>query len=165
MYVRGHVENCITIIDCNDMSLLSMPINALKKIVHTIMLNFTCGLHKMYILNPNWFIRKIWTLVTNFISKETADKVSILCKSEFSQIQQVIDKDQLEMKYGGILKNLEQGEFWPPKNTIISLENQGYLNRKSQVDINMLSNKKKHSYNQQHVQDTQSEYFSLDNDS
>lgn len=68
MFVKGHVENTICVIDCNGMGLLSLPINALKKIIHIIMLNFTCGLHKMYLLNPSWLIEKGWALVTNFIS-------------------------------------------------------------------------------------------------
>lgn len=116
MYLPGHVENNIVIIETDSMSLFNVPLGHLQGIISTASNNYPESLAKMYILNPSFILRTSWNLVKNMMEAETSDKISILKSDEFDQIQQLIPKDQLEEKFGGTLPNLT--EFWPPRLTV-----------------------------------------------
>lgn len=63
------------------------------------------------LINNNFKIN----LRIELINPETAAKISFLNKKDIFKLNENIDKNQLESKYGGNLNDLI--EFWPPKMT------------------------------------------------
>lgn len=116
MYLPGHVENNIVIIETDGLSLFKVPLGHLQGIIQTASNNYPESLAKMYILNPSFILRTSWNLVKNLMEAETADKISFLQSDDFDQMQEMIPRDQLEEKFGGILPNLT--EYWPPRLTV-----------------------------------------------
>ena len=55
------------------------------------------------------------------ISPFTNEKLVFIKKNQLNNLQQNINKDQLEQKYGGKLNNFQQ--FWPPKLCSLTMNN------------------------------------------
>jgi hypothetical protein len=53
------------------------------------------------------------------LDEKTKQKIWILTKKEFGRILDLIDPDQLEKKYGGILDEISK--YWPPIDTLKSV--------------------------------------------
>lgn len=67
MYLKGKIENQVVILDLKGVGAWSLPIDLIKKLIHIITINFTCSLHKMYILNPPGIIKMSWNVIkSNF---------------------------------------------------------------------------------------------------
>jgi hypothetical protein len=73
-------------------------------------LNFTCTLEKLFILNPSYMGYAGWKLIKPHLHPVTQDKIKVLKSGEITQIYELINKDQLEAKYGG--SNPDLVSFW-----------------------------------------------------
>ena len=76
--------------------------------------NYRGRLFRLLALHVNWMMRGLWKLASNFVDAFTAHKLKILGADFKEELDQVVDLDQLETKYGGELPDKEN-EFWPPQ--------------------------------------------------
>lgn len=51
--------------------MLRVPVDLIGKIVKTIITNFTCSLHKMFLLNPPTLVRLAWSGIRSILSQIT----------------------------------------------------------------------------------------------
>ncbi|KAL4504117.1 hypothetical protein ABPG72_020955 [Tetrahymena utriculariae] len=112
MMVPGKVENWIFIIDTREKGIFSLPLKALGVIIDTMQVNFGGCLERLYILNPSFGLKNIWSVIEKMIDEEAASKIKFLDKKQLSQIQNDIEPRYLQKKYQGQLDDLTQ--FWPP---------------------------------------------------
>ena len=65
--------------------------------------NFFGRVHKMYVLNMDWFFRWIiFPLVKSFMKADTIKKINLL-GNNYAALLKYFDKDQLLVEFGGIL--------------------------------------------------------------
>jgi len=69
--------------------------------------NFFGRVHKMYVLNMDWFFRWIiFPLVKSFMKSSTVKKISLL-GSNYKELLKYFDRDQLLEEFGGTLVESE----------------------------------------------------------
>ncbi len=115
MFVRGYVENCVVVIEFNEMNPWNIPYNALGSFISSLVINFTCSLQRLYLVNPSSLVLLGWKFAQKFLSEETVSKIAVIGRDQYSELLEYISKEQLERKYGGTRPNLSR--FWPPVNT------------------------------------------------
>lgn len=101
MFVDYHVENWVFIIDTGNMGLFDLPINALKMMISAMSLNYCACMDKVYVLNPSFGLKTSWSIVSSMMDSESAEKITMLKKDKFAVIQEKIDPQFLEEKFGG----------------------------------------------------------------
>jgi hypothetical protein len=102
-----HIENWVIILDLEKRGFTNFPFRALQALARSSSIMFAGRMHKMFMLNPSFIFYGLWKLMSKFIPEDTAPKISILKKEGFSEILDVIDKDQLIERYGGTMKEPE----------------------------------------------------------
>jgi hypothetical protein len=68
----------------------------------------------MYIINAHWLLMGLWKLIKPFLDPIGAQKILVKAK-KYDDMYKYIDRENLEVKYGGKLPNLKEGEYFPPK--------------------------------------------------
>lgn len=56
-------------------------------------------LGNVYIINPNWFFKVMFTIISPFINSRTRKKIKIIAKNE--DLLEFFDKDSLLRELGG----------------------------------------------------------------
>jgi len=69
------------IIDTNWMSLFSLPINCLKKLMKVLANNYRSRSYKIYIVRAPWSISIPFAIAKAFLEKVTIDKINITSKA------------------------------------------------------------------------------------
>ncbi|KAL4459508.1 hypothetical protein ABPG74_018121 [Tetrahymena malaccensis] len=128
MMVPGKVENWIFIIDTREKGIFSLPLKALGVIIDTMQVNFGGCLERLYILNPSFGLRNIWSVIEKMIDEEAASKIKFLEKKQLSQMQNDIEPRYLQKKYQGQLDDLTK--FWPPIDIYTTKEQKEERERK-----------------------------------
>ncbi|CAD8185247.1 unnamed protein product [Paramecium octaurelia] len=131
MFIPGKVENWIFLLESNGLGVFGLPTKALQVVIDTMSTNFGGCLEKMFILNPSSGLNFLWKTISGFLDPETAEKINFFQKKDFMKLQQIIDPNQLEQKYGGTQPN--QITFWPPYNLDL-VDGRTVPKQKQQID-------------------------------
>ncbi|CAK68920.1 unnamed protein product (macronuclear) [Paramecium tetraurelia] len=120
--ISFYIESVVIMIDVNTHHLkISNSFSAaLLNYIKSSQLNFYGRIHKIYILHE--ITKDIFYPYLNVLKPEFEEKTIVLEKKDIIQLQKQIDPQQLEQKFLGFSKNL-QNNFWPPKNPTKSAEN------------------------------------------
>ena len=110
------VENWNIIVDLGDLKISNIPYK-LKDIFSAFKGIYRCRLYKLYLLNMNFVFSMVWNLVTMIMGPTLEAKA---CKvdtndGEYDLLFKLINRNQVEKKYGGTAENLNPGEYYPPK--------------------------------------------------
>lgn len=104
-FIPGQVERWHMIVDLKN---FAMPkINLLKEAVGVLQGKYICRLAKMYFINANVAMKYMFNLVKNFIDADTQKKFIFLDKENADELFRDINKSQIEEKYGGNAKDIE----------------------------------------------------------
>lgn len=68
MFVPYYVENWVIILELNNLSLFSIPVTLIRKIIDMCQRNYTSTVEVMYILNPSYFLMNAWNFVKSTFS-------------------------------------------------------------------------------------------------
>ena len=119
----GSVENFVMIVDLKDVDLTDLPLSKVKGIISSGQRNFRGRLFRQFTLNSGWVIRQAWKIVSSFVDGFTAQKMSVVKEKEtLKNLEEHIDPECLEEKFGGKLPNISQGKFFPPDMSLPSGE-------------------------------------------
>jgi len=110
----GKVETWDIIMDLSDVPLKEIPMKPLKTMMKSLTVFYCCCLFKTYILNPAPVINTLWKIVQFFLDSQTRQKIRFVMGADKSELQELIDPSQLEVKYGGSHPNLE-APYFPPR--------------------------------------------------
>ncbi|CAD8054595.1 unnamed protein product [Paramecium primaurelia] len=114
MLIPGKVENWIFLLETNNIGCQGLQQKILEVLIDDLSTNFSGYLERMFVLNPSSGINFLWKQIKTFLNPETINKISFLQQKEFKQLQEFIEPNQLEQKFGGSQSNLKK--FWPPYN-------------------------------------------------
>ena len=117
MMIPGQIENWIMIINLEGTNILTVP-NSLKKLMKSLSDNFISRLFRCYILGLSQFLRVLYKLVCSFLEKATVEKVVILKDRNDIKINQDINPENIEARFGGKAPDLEYGKgncIFPPR--------------------------------------------------
>jgi len=109
----GQIENWIIFNDLNNMGLLSLPGDTMKKVMKYFQNNYRGRLFKMYILNAPSSIAIAWNLAKGLLEDTTVKKIQFDKSNSSDDMWKHINKDQVETKYGGNARDSKE-KFWPP---------------------------------------------------
>lgn len=110
LLVPGQVENWNTICDVDEVSVVFLPGN-LKKIIEILQCNYRARLNVMYIMNISFFIKAFWNMIKGMLDPNTEKKIKMI-GSDKNPMFEFINKNQVEIKFGGTAKNIES-HFFP----------------------------------------------------
>jgi hypothetical protein len=110
------VENWNIIVDLGSLQMSNIPYQ-LKDIFSAFKGIYRCRLYKLYLLNMNFVFSIVWSAVKLLMGPTLEAKA---CKVETNDGQydllfKLINRNQVEKKYGGTAEDLKQGEYYPPK--------------------------------------------------
>ena len=117
MMIPGQIENWIMIINLKGTNVLTVP-NSMKKLMQTLSENYISRLFRCYIYGLSAFLRVLYKLVCSFLEKQTVEKVVILKDINDKKINQDINPENIEAKFGGKAPDLEYGKgncIFPPR--------------------------------------------------
>ena len=114
LLVLGKVETWDILMDLDSVPLKEIPMKALKTMMKSLTISYACCLYRTYVLNPSPVVGTIWNIVKLFLHSETRQKVRFINGPDKSEMLELIDPSQLEVKYGGQQPNAEP-PFFPPR--------------------------------------------------
>jgi hypothetical protein len=129
MLIPGQIENWILICDLEDVGVGKLP--QFKNILSTLS-KFRCRTIKNYILHLSGVIKFAAKNMLSLLGSASAKKLVIVDSKNLKIIQELIRKDNLQEKHGGIAPNVTYGEdnLFPP--TVPSNE---YIKEGEQLNI------------------------------
>ena len=129
MLIPGQIENWILICDLEDVGVGKLP--QFKNILSTLS-KFRCRTIKNYILHLSGVIKFAAKNMLSLLGSASAKKLVIVDSKNLQIIQELIRKDNLQEKHGGIAPNVTYGEdnLFPP--TVPSSE---YIKEGEQLNI------------------------------
>ena len=113
-FLPGQIENWNILCDVSKTSVIFMP-NELKVILNVLQSNYRCRLNTMYIINVSFLIKILWKTISLVLDPFTLKKIKLL-KGESDiegEVFKIINKTQIESKFGGLACNIEK-KFFPP---------------------------------------------------
>ena len=110
------VENWNIIVDLGGLQMTNIPYQ-LKDIFSAFKGIYRCRLYKLYLLNMNFVFSIVWNIVKLIMGPTLEAKA---CKvdtndGEYDLLFKLINRSQVEKKYGGTAEDLKQGEYYPPR--------------------------------------------------
>ena len=110
------VENWNIIVDLGGLQMTNIPYQ-LKDIFSAFKGIYRCRLYKLYLLNMNFVFSIVWNIVKLIMGPTLEAKA---CKvdtndGQYDLLFQLINRSQVEKKYGGTAEDLKQGEYYPPR--------------------------------------------------
>ena len=110
------VENWNIIVDLGSLQMTNIPYQ-LKDIFSAFKGIYRCRLYKLYLLNMNFVFSMVWNVVKLIMGPTLEAKA---CKVETNDGQydllfKLINRSQVEKKYGGTAEDLKPGEYYPPR--------------------------------------------------
>ncbi|CAI2374731.1 unnamed protein product [Moneuplotes crassus] len=112
--VPGKIENWIVIVDCNDIGLTQIPVSKLQIILGVFQQNYPGRLYKLFAINVGFLLRTIWTVISGFIDSFTENKIKIYSDDYIKDLFELVDIENLEKKFWGVLENKTE-KFFPPE--------------------------------------------------
>jgi len=119
--VPGRVENWVIMAETSGLGFEDVPFKVFKTIIDVTSINFVGMLDKLYIMNPSKAFKNSWNLIQSMIDPLTVSKVTMIKRSQHTQLLKTIAPEQLEERYGGLLGNPRN--YWPPVNTFSKSSN------------------------------------------
>ena len=115
-FIEGKIENWDMIVDLSEMSLLSIPYD-LKELHKSVKNVYRCRLFKLYVLNLSSWLLFTWKIAKVFMGVTIEAKVAMADYDggKYNKIYELMNREQVEMKYGGTALNLTQGNYFPPQ--------------------------------------------------
>ena len=112
--IPGKVENWNIIVDCGDLKIAKIPYD-LKKIFSDLKGVYRCRLFKLYLLNLTGILMFAWKIAVSLIGPTVEAKATMVEKEDgkYTKLFQIINRSQVEEKYGGKAPNLKEGEIFP----------------------------------------------------
>ena len=115
--IPGQIEEWNILIDLNGLSIFSIP-EDLKIIIYKIQLFFNFRLGNIYLINSNYFSKILFNLAGNLLISKLKNRLFLINSSNnFSELFENINRNQLEIKYGGTCENLKFNVFNYEKNS------------------------------------------------
>ena len=113
MLIPGQIENWILICDLKDVGVSKLP--QFKSILNSLS-KFRCRVIKNYILHLSGVIKFAAKNILSLIGSASAKKIVIVDTKNLKIIQELIRKENLQEKHGGIAPNVTYGEdnLFPP---------------------------------------------------
>lgn len=115
MLVDYYIENWVLIIETNQMGVFDLPKQTLNAIIHSFSLYFCAKLERLFILNPSWGLKTIWSIISSFMDPETNEKIQMIPNKLLKNLKTYIPDDSLLTQYGGQVQ-LPTNNIWPPKD-------------------------------------------------
>jgi len=112
MLIPGQVEDWCVISDLRSVSLFSFP-SDIKTFIKVMQDNYRGRLKTNFIIGMNILTRGLWGIAKAMIDPETNKKIKILGYSDFDEIFELINKNQIEKKFEGEEEDLKK-DFFPP---------------------------------------------------
>ena len=134
LLIPGQIENWNVIVDKGDYNIFSIP-TGIMNIARMLQNNYRSRLYKGFVFGFSGFWTFLWIIVKSFLDESTNAKITIMDSSNKNLLFDLINKEQLEKKYGGDIENIEEGHFFPPNNN-----NQNYLIKDESSEILMTEN-------------------------
>jgi len=87
----------------------------LKTLMSILQSNYRCRLYVMYIVNVSLFVKVLWKTINILLDPSTQRKIKLLQgEAEMErEIFKIINRKQIEKRFGGLAENIE-GRFFPP---------------------------------------------------
>ena len=113
MLIPGQIENWILICDLEQVGLGKLP--QFKSILSSLS-KFRCRVIKNYILHLSGIIKVAAQSILNLLGSASAKKIVVVDKKNLEIIQELIRKDNLQIKHGGTAPDVKYGEdnLFPP---------------------------------------------------
>ena len=113
MLIPGQIENWILICDLKDVGVSKLP--QFKSILNFLS-NFRCRAVKNYILHLSGVVKFAAKNILSLLGSASAKKLVIVDSENLLVIQELIRKENLQEKHGGIAPNVPYGEdnLFPP---------------------------------------------------
>ena len=104
-------------VDLNDVSMISLPVNKVKEIVGLAIRHFEGRLYRQFLVNMAFMLRKSTSVFLNFVDDITQQKISAHNDKTYkAELLKLISPDNLEVKYGGRKPNITSNYFPPDMN-------------------------------------------------
>jgi hypothetical protein len=113
-FINGRIENWNMIVDCKELSMKNIPWD-LQKLFINIKGVYRCRLYKLYLLNLSGIFNFLWNLAVKIIGPTVEAKATKIenDKGKYTDLFKLINKNQVEKKYGGNAENVEIGNYFP----------------------------------------------------
>ena len=113
MLIPGQIENWILICDLKDVGIGKL--SQFKSILNSLS-KFRCRVIKNYILHLSGFIRVAAQSILNLLGSASAKKIVVVEKNHLEVLQELIRKENLQIKHGGTAPDVIYGEdnLFPP---------------------------------------------------
>ena len=138
--INGRVENWDLIVDCKDLKMTNIPFDFQKIFVENHKV-YRCRLYKMFLINLTGIFEFFWNLAKKIIGPVIEAKASKIENNDnYKNLFEIINRDQVEQKYGGNAPNLENGDYFPLKFINCNYysedeKNNNNFNNKVELDI------------------------------
>lgn len=113
MLLGGYCESYHVFINLDNKSVLKYNVNFLKKTLKTLEHNFYSPGGTTYIYNPSWGFNTVWSVLKSFLTDKTINDMKFVKKGEEHIILEKYNGKIWEKKFGGLMENLKEGEYWP----------------------------------------------------
>ena len=110
LFIPGHVENWLTIMDCSSLSLTSFPRKKLEPTMHILQNNFRARGFHTFAINVSMGIRMIYTIVSPFMESGVKRSFTINGSMKCKKLIKLFNPCQLEERFGGTAPNVEN--YW-----------------------------------------------------
>ena len=102
-------------VDLNDVSMISLPVNKVKAIIGMTQKHFGGRLYRQFLVNMAFMLRKSTSVFLNFVDDITQQKISAHNDKTYkAELLKLISPDNLEVKYGGQKPDITSN-FFPPE--------------------------------------------------
>ena len=112
MLLNGQIENWSILCDIGQTSVLNIP-NDIRNLIIEVQDNYFCRLHIVLLYRISGFISFIWKLIKGVLDKVVVKKVYLIPEYHTNEIFRYINRDQVEMKYGG--RAINKTKYFPPE--------------------------------------------------
>lgn len=137
LFIPGQIESWNIVCDMKDVALYSVP-NELKNLLTVIQQNYKNRLNIMYVVNLGTFTGLIWNVIKSLMGEAIQKKMKMInSKYNYTELYENINRNQLEIKFGGLAENitLTYEEYMKNNNNI----NTFYDNPKMNQNLKLVS--------------------------
>jgi hypothetical protein len=114
MSLPGQIENWNIICNLKNIP-FSIP-KELTSIRQVITEHFKCRLNTMFVVNLPTMASFIWSVAKKMLGPAVEKKLKMISSyNNYAELKTFVSKNQLEKKFGGILNDIEEGEYFPPR--------------------------------------------------